>query len=410
VSLLSSIEAALVGVTESKVRHAMDNDVPGAERLQVWLEHADRILVTLRLGQLLLVSGAILALRALLPHIGFPGNHALNAGVLGALSLLSCHLVVRPVANLYALEWAKATLWLVRGMVFILSPVVVPSELIGKGLSKAFGPSSRLPGAFWTAQGLEKVAADARVNLIGEPGEQLMDSIISFSDTVIREIMVPRTEMVAISGDISREALCDLLIEAGHSRIPVFDDTVDNIVGVLHVKDFFVGEIRSGGKPLEVEKLVRPPFYVPEVMKISELLRDFQRRKTHLAIVVDEYGGTAGVVTLEDIIEEIVGEIQDEYDVDEKQYRRVGEHKIIADGRVNLGDLEDIWEVEFPEDGGYETLAGFLMAQAGYLPEAGTCIRWRNLVFTVKEANEKRIEMVEVEWKEGGRTPPARVA
>ena len=91
-------------------------------------------------------------------------------------------------------------------------------------------------------------------------------------------------------------------------------------------------------------------------------------------------------------------------------YRRVGEHKIIADGRVNLGDLEDIWAVEFPEDGGYETLAGFLMAQAGYLPEAGTCIRWRELVFTIKEANEKRIEMVEVEWKEGGRTPPARVA
>ncbi len=406
---LSSVEVALVGVTESRVRFALENDVVGAARLHYWLERSERILITLRFALLLCISGVPLALWSWFSFLGSPSGRFLLTCGLGALVLMLSQLAVRSVTKHYSLGWALRTLVVVRALVAVFLPVVVVCEAVSRLFRRLVGHTGDAPGAFWTAQGLEKAAVDARVTLIGEPGEQLMESIISFSDTVIREIMVPRTEMIALPGNVSEEELRRVLLEAGHSRIPVFDETVDNILGVLHVKDFFMGGLREGGGTAQVRELVRPSFYVPEVMKISELLREFQRRKTHLAIVVDEYGGTAGVVTLEDIIEEIVGEIQDEYDVDEKQFRAVHDNKLIADGRVHLSDLEELWDLSFPEDGAYETLAGFLVSQAGYLPEAGTSVRWANLVFTIKEANEKRIETVEVERKDWSGKQPSPV-
>ena len=191
----------------------------------------------------------------------------------------------------------------------------------------------------------------------------------------------------------------------------MYHETIDNVIGILHVKDFFRASVRlsengsEGGTvvsdwrdtSINMKDLLRPAFYVPESMQISELLREFQRRKTHLAVVVDEYGGTAGVVTLEDILEEIVGEIQDEYDIEERQYRLLPNNKILADGRVPLDDLQEVLHTELPEDTGFETLAGFLLSLAGYLPEVGSIIEWKDLKFTIKEANEKRIAMVEVE-------------
>jgi putative hemolysin len=231
-------------------------------------------------------------------------------------------------------------------------------------------------------------------------GADLFLTLSEFSGTVIREIMVPRTEMVALAQSASRLEVQQLVLEAGHSRLPVFDDTIDNIVGVLHVKDLFVARLHAEATGesavFSLAEMVRPTFYVPEVMKISELLRDFQRRKTHLAIVVDEYGGTAGVVTLEDIIEEIVGEIQDEYDVEEKQFRVLGD-KIIADGRVSIWDIEEALGVEFPDDADYETLAGFLMSRTGSLPEPGMIINWGQYRFLIKEANAKRVRTVEID-------------
>jgi len=394
------VEAALVGVTESQVRLALETGVVGAERLRYWLERSERVLITLRFTLLLCISGVSLALFNWLANFGFDGVRFPLACVLGAIALAVSQLVVRTVAKEHGLAWALRTLVVVRALVVVFLPIVVLFEMVGKFSRRLVGQMDEDSGAFWTAQALERVAVDARVNLIGEPGEQLMESIISFSDTVIREIMVPRTEMIALPGNVSDEELQRVLLEAGHSRIPVFEETVDDILGVLHVKDFFMARLRDEEGNSEIREMVRPSFYVPEVMKISELLREFQRRKTHLAIVVDEYGGTAGVVTLEDIIEEIVGEIQDEYDVDEKQFRSVHENKLIADGRVHLSDLEELWDLSFPADGAYETLAGFLVSQAGYLPEAGACVRWANLVFTIKEANEKRIETVEVERKD----------
>ena len=399
--LTSSIEVALTGLPEVRIRHAVDEDLFGAQGLAAWLKSPANVMATLQLDRVAFLVGAGLSmsyLAAATPSDLVPPWAALG---LAMVVLGPALWIPRALAKRYALTWARHTIGPLRVWTAFHLPVVWPLIRVGRFVSGFFGGTET---SFWSPDELTRLSAQARTGSLDDPAEDLIGSIIEFSDTVIREIMVPRTDTVTIPVDGSPEEIQHIVVEGGHSRIPVYEETIDNIVGVLHVKDMFRAALRSGGDlkhpSVSIAKLVRACFYVPEVMKISELLREFQRRKTHMAIVVDEYGGTAGVVTLEDIIEEIVGEIQDEYDVEDKQYRVLPDNKVIADGRVTIYDLEDVLGVTFPEDSGFETLAGFLMFLTGHLPKAGAVIEWESLRFTVKEANERRIAMVEVERRD----------
>jgi putative hemolysin len=396
---VSAVETALVGLPAARVHVAIDQKVRGAKHLTFWLRHPGRVLASLHLARSAMIIAAGLLTYLGLGEAGCEPPLLMVVVAVAVISLALSHMVPRSLGKRYSLEIAARSMWLVQGLGFLLAPVVWPLAGLGGLLARRLGAESGAAGPYWTPDEISRITNDAHAKRLGERGEDLLLSIIEFSDTVIREIMVPRTEMVAMPITSSREEVHQIVLEAGHSRVPIYDETIDNIVGVLHVKDLFVAQLRGKNlqAPFDLKRLLRSTFYVPEVMKISELLREFQRRKTHMAIVVDEYGGTAGVVTLEDIIEEIVGEIQDEYDVEEKQFRVLGENKIIADGRVSIWDLEEALQVEFPSDADYETLAGFLMSRTGSLPETGMVITWNNLRFTVKEANEKRIGMVEIE-------------
>ncbi|MEE2960485.1 MAG: hemolysin family protein [Myxococcota bacterium] len=313
--------------------------------------------------------------------------------------VLFCQLIVRGWAKRRSQGVQSRLGWLQRGLVIVAWPVLAPVRRL------AFYCLPQKHGVFfWTAGEFERVSSAAATEDLAADSKKLLRAMIEFSDTIILEIMVPRTEMIAIPMSATEDEVRAVVLEAGHSRIPVYDGTIDNILGLLHVKKLYAAEFsvadRDGDGEFQVKNLLRPVFYVPEIMKISELLKDFQKRKTHLAIVVDEYGGTAGVVTLEDILEEIVGDIQDEDDVEERQFRVVGDNKIVADGRVDLDELEAALGIEFPHDIAYETLAGFVTAKIGYLAEAGTVLKWGELTITVKEADARRISVVELQHRE----------
>ena len=399
--MISSLETALVGLPESTIRNAVETGRKNAKNLLFWTEGPERILGSLYLLRLVfLICAGVIAFHE---AEAFSGGWFAWLGALGAsvLALLISHLIPRALAKRFALEWALRTINFVRFLNMLLLPIVWPLTYISKQFTRFSGSTSEGTTAFWTSDELGELSNKARMQVLGLEGRELYLSIAEFSDTVIREIMVPRTEVVAIPIESIYDDVRGVILEAGHSRIPVYEETVDNVVGLLHIKDLFVLELSQDDwnpeSDFELHALLRSTFYVPEVMKIGELLREFQRRKTHMAIVVDEYGGTAGVVTLEDIIEEIVGEIQDEYDVEEKQCRMIGDGKIVADGRVNISDLHEQTGLGLPEDDSYETLAGFLMARSGYLPEQGAVLKWQGWRFTIKEANEKRIGMVEID-------------
>lgn len=404
--MVSAVETALVGIPGNH-GESSSKDVD-RDAFEYWRCHPGAVRIVLhvfRVFGMFVYAGGILTIGSYSAQ-GWAAWGALFCGAVIVGS--SFQIVGRLLAKRNVLVWGTLGMSLVHLLRYVGFPLVLPVRLISRVIA-SMTTRTKTTNPYWTLEELAEISERIGTSDLGNPSQELLRSIIEFSDTLIREIMVPRTEMVTLPLTASASDVRQMVLEKGHSRIPVYNETIDNIEGLLHVKRLFAAEIEAHQSGTEavlcLEELLKPTFYVPEVMKISELLREFQRRKTHMAIVVDEYGGTSGVVTLEDIIEEIVGEIQDEYDVEERQFLIVSDTKILADGRVDLDELEEVIGVSFPDDNSYETLAGFVTFQAGYLPEAGTVIRWDGMVFTVKEADEKRISTVEIERREGFAMP-----
>jgi len=256
--------------------------------------------------------------------------------------------------------------------------------------------------------------------VLDEVKEELLNSVLEFADRVVKEVMVPRTRMVAIDKDAPPDEILRTVTENPYSRMPVYEGSVDNVIGILLVRDI-VRELREPppdgrARTVPLARYLKPAFFVPEQMKISRLLKEMQRRKMHLAVVVDEFGGTSGLATLEDVIEEIVGEIQDEGDVEQAPVKALGVGVYLADAGVPLRELEEYLnaqegegdgdrEVRFPEEGDYETLGGFVTATAGRVPPVGSLVTWDGLTFTVRAGDERRVARVEIARR--GATEPS---
>jgi len=228
--------------------------------------------------------------------------------------------------------------------------------------------------------------------------KKMLQGIVKFGDIEVKEIMKSRMDITAIEISADFRQLINVVTESGYSRIPVYDDSIDNIKGILYIKDLLPYFNRV--KDFNWTQLIKEPFFVPENKKINDLLQEFQVRKIHMAVVVDEYGGTSGIVTLEDIIEEIVGEISDEHDepVGEFEYKKLGEHSYIFEGKISLNDLCKILEIEddiFDDvRGEADTLAGLILELMERMPERGEKVKYRQFSFTVKAADKRRIKRV----------------
>jgi len=237
--------------------------------------------------------------------------------------------------------------------------------------------------------------------LLKEDAKEMIYSIFDLGDTLAREVMVPRIDIVAVEGNTSiEEEVIDVIIQAGHSRVPVYIDSIDNVVGILYVKDLLV-HWRNGDTPASVHSLARSAYYVPETKPVSDLLRELQAKKVHIAIVVDEYGGTAGVVTIEDILEEIVGEIQDEHDADEFYMEYISDDEYIFTARMDLDDINNIMSVDLPT-GESDTLGGLIYNILGRIPKVGDTIDGQsfgnpNLSLTVLSVDGRRIKTAKIQ-------------
>jgi magnesium and cobalt transporter len=229
-------------------------------------------------------------------------------------------------------------------------------------------------------------------DLISRQERDLIESIIEFKDTLVREVMVPRTEIFAVERHIAPEEIINLVLESGHSRFPVFEGTIDNIVGLLLAKDLLTFR-RPPEDKVDLEQVIRPAYFIPESKKISDLLRDLVERKTQIAIVIDEYGGTAGLITLEDIIEEIVGEIYDEYDRLEPRLLPQEDGSVVVDARLDVEELMEHFDRPRPE-GKFESVGGLLIHLLGRVPQVDDTVVIEELELTVKAADERRAKEV----------------
>ncbi len=228
--------------------------------------------------------------------------------------------------------------------------------------------------------------------LLSEDEGEMIQSILSFRDTLAREIMVPRTDAVFISADTPIEKLLQLVIQEGHSRFPVHSGSSDNIIGILHVKDLltFWSE-----EHLDLKDIIRAPYFIPETKKISHLLRELRDKKSHMAIVIDEYGGTAGLVTIEDIIEEIIGEIHDEHDNDEILMVATDEGDLVVDARLEIEKLVEHFNLEVPK-GNFESVGGFIISLLGRVPQPQETVTHAPLEMTIESADARKIRKVRV--------------
>ena len=240
---------------------------------------------------------------------------------------------------------------------------------------------------------LSDIFKNRTIKELEEDQQDMIRGVVELSGTTVKEVMVPRTDTVFLSANADGEELLSLIVESGHSRFPVYEETIDNVTGILHVKD--VLKVLIGNTPFDVQSLIRKPFFVPVSKHVDDLLREFRRKKVHIAVVVDEYGGVSGIVCMEDIIEEIVGDIQDEFDQETDDVQPLGEGEWLCDARVNLYDLADETGLDLPVDD-FDTLGGFVFDLFGKIPVKTEKVMYRDTGLIVQEMDGHKIKSVKI--------------
>ena len=384
VTFLAAYSAALTSLGVLSVRGS-ENESEGKRDWLIARAVDDPVNTGVALGIARAVSILLVVVSAQeLVHAAGP----IGSGVFAAASILLPTFAARALA----LEGAETLLRVVRPVivptVFLLRPLAVAStRLLGRA-------SPALPRLF----ALELIPLPEKIGLLGSRGDRaveeenlIMSSIADFVETRVRDVMVPRIDIIAIDVATDREELTSAIIDAGHSRIPVYERSIDRIIGTLHTQDLLVKVLE--GEELSIRALAREAFFVPESKRITELLSEFKVRRQHLAIVVDEYGGTAGIVTLEDVIEELVGEIRDEFDSEEELVRRLDKDSAIVSARVHVEELNDILGIVLPVDV-TDTLGGLLYHFIGRVPRVGDRWTYGPLTFEIQSIERQRIVRV----------------
>lgn len=293
----------------------------------------------------------------------------------------------------YADQLAPTVTPLLRVLMFILSPFVLLFTNISRTLSRIAG-----------AEDYGKAVTEQEIMTLVDVGQQggaiennekeMIYSVLQFGETLAREVMIPRPDISAIEIDQPLSEAIKLFLESGHSRIPVFDTEIDNIKGLLYAKDLLKLIADGGSMQKPIREVMRPSYFVPETKRADTLFKEMQERKVHLAVVVDEYGGTAGLVTIEDLIEEIVGDIKDEYDLNEEaEYTQLGVDEYVVDGGMNLEDLSELLDVELENDDN-DSIGGYVYSKLGHVPEIGETIEEPSLLMRVDAVENRRIRKV----------------
>ena len=406
----SGIETALAALPDAKARMIVDSGSRRGRMLKLWLDKPHHVLTTTLIGDHA-VNTVIAVLASLVAERMFQ-SLAITIGVAVAVIavLVFGEITPRSFAKSHATAIAPVLMPLVWVTYVVFFPLVVVFTRFSHVLVKASGGAITRSGPFVTEDDIAAmITLGSKEGVLDKHEGRMLKSVLDLGDTLVREVMIPRTEISALPISAALEEVLSEARKQGHSRMPVFDDTLDEVKGFFHTKDL-LHAFGKDQKPFSLKEHLRPVLYVPELMRVSDLLKLFQKRKTHLAVVVDEYGGTAGIVAFEDVLEEIVGPIQDEHDEDDAPVKRLEDGRLVAEGRASLYEIGEALGVAFPADGGYETLGGFLIARTGRMPQRGDRVVYASHVFLVRDADEKRVARVEIERAAGSSQPPVPVA
>jgi putative hemolysin len=403
-------EIALVSVRRSRIDQLVEEGRSSARRVRRLIDDPGRFLAVSQLGLTFIgfFASAFAAvsitesLRTLLTGLGMEAALAENVSLIVVTLLLALFTIV--FAELIPKSIALAS---PERFALVLSrPVDLLIRLFGPIVSVLNGITRWVARSMGVDMNHEAQISADELRLIVERGgeqgvleaeeEQMINAVIELGERRVHEVMVPRVAIAGLAADASLEDAIDLVVDVGHSRIPVYRDSIDEVVGILYAKDLLPYLKPDAGPRPALRKLLRPPVLVPESMTIDDLLHELQRRKVHIAIVLDEYGGTAGLVTIEDLLEEIVGEIQDEYDVEEPMVVRLSDHEARVDGRADVDELLELFDLdlELEDAEEYDTVGGLMYHRIGGVPAPGDSIEVDGLRLTVESTDGRRVGKV----------------
>jgi CBS domain containing-hemolysin-like protein len=392
-ALLALAEMSIARTSKVKAHHLADQKKPGSSQLlEVVGDPAPYLNIVLLLTLIAHLGGTALATKLALDAFG-TGGEAVATAVMTFLVFVFAEVAPKTYAVMHtertALLIARPVYYVGKllrpiGRLLILIANVIISPLPGRTLPK---------GPFVTEEEIRHMVDVAEEEQeIEEEERELIHSVFEFGDTVVREVMVPRPDMVTAPADATVDEVLETIVKAGYSRIPIYEGDNDNIVGVLYAKDLLKRVHESKGD-LKVSSLARAPLFVPEQKRVSDLLREMQEQRVHMAIVIDEYGGTAGLVTIEDLIEEIVGEIVDEYDQEEPLVEPLDEDSIRVDAKMSIDEVNEMLKVELPHEE-WDTVGGLVFGLTGRVPLPGERVRFDSLEFLTERVTGRRIQKV----------------
>jgi len=403
-AFFSGSEVALFSLDRKKIKNTFTNFPLIQEYLDDLLDHPRRLLVSILIGNTFVnVTASIIAVSLALEFaesFGYSRNIMLTIQIvlLTLLILLFSEITPKILASKDPVSFSKIIAIPMHWVIVIIFPI---SETITEAI-KFFVSKIRIDkkkSAIKQDEIKELATLSLEKGTIEDEEHELIHSIVGFRTLSVSEIMTPRVDMVAVSSVSDFTELVNEITKTGRSRIPLYKDDLDDIIGIVYAKDllpyFKNVELR---KNLSLAKIARKPIFVPKTKMIDALMLEFQEKKMHIAIVVDEYGGTAGLVSLEDIIEEIIGEIRDEYDKEENTVTKIDENNYLVLGRISIDELKEILDINInTEEAEYDTIAGLLLNFAGQIPKEGYSLEFENHRFTVKEVLNKRIKKVQIE-------------
>lgn len=397
IGFVSAAEVSLSAASRSRIRDLLASGNQRAKLIDQLLSDPARFLSTL----LILKSLAYIAGASMAVCLSMTLQWS-DVGVSAAVGLIwILLLVLQIVGRGWALRQPEAVALSIARVVDLFAAILAPfSFLLRRLASSARGDADEVTAesVFLSEDGLRfLIHVGEGEGVIEEDEKQMIAGIFEFGETTVREIMVPRLDIVAVEVNAPLSEALDLIIANGHSRIPVFEDSIDQLLGVLYAKDLLLC-LRDGSQDISIRQLLRKAYFVPQSKILDELFAEMQAHRIHMALAVDEYGGTAGLVTIEDLLEEIVGEIQDEYDSEEPQLKKLAPEIYIFNARYDIDEVSQLINVDLsagPEN--IETLGGFIYSQLGRVPEQGENIQFNDWRFTVLSVDSRRIEQVRVE-------------
>jgi len=398
-AIFSSAETAFLSINKIRLRNLQEDGDKKADLVLDLLENQNRLISTLLVGNNIVnISSSALATKMATDYFGDAGV-GIATGIMTLLVLVFGEVVPKNLAAAHAEGWAMFIAPFMKVMSVILTPVVVLLTKLSDTVVRFSKKNKEEDQTITEDEFKILVNVGQEEGVFDESETEMINSIMEFDETYVKAIMVPRIDIVAVDVEDSINEALRLIIDGGHSRIPAYEDSIDNIVGILYAKDIFE-HLDADFNELKVKALIRDAYYIPETKKVSDLLNELRLKKVHMAIILDEYGGTNGLVTIEDLIEEIIGDIQDEYDVEEDLIVMHSDNQLMADARAPIGDVEEAFDVELDEeileDSEADTIGGLAFEHLGGIPEVDDEVTVGRFLIRIVNVSGRRITKVEV--------------